>query len=211
MKFEELVARVAELADPEWSIVYDRNGNPIMVVTESVSVIGRTLARGWGFASIAIIRVGGPSPAGDAWVLKCHAVGTDLDDPPHQVLVVPPADTDAWAARHLPPRRCAPITDPRIEQIRAMALMVELRQLFTDDIVSGCRRVERVLEGGDATTTLELMAASVALRTAPGRHASADSLRARVVLELNARLHAEGAPLANRSAILAELDPSFRP
>lgn len=209
MKFEELVARVAELADPEWSIVYDRNGNPIMVVTESVSVIGRTLARGWGFASIAIIRAGGPPPAGDAWILKCHAVGTDLDDPPHQVLTVPPADTDAWAARHLPPRR-TPTTDPRVEQIRAMALMVELYRLFDDDSTSGCRRAERVLEDKHSDV-MELMAVAVALRAAPKGHATADSLRARGVLELNARLRAENISLATRGAVLAELDPSFRP
>lgn len=201
MKFEELVARVAELADHEWSIVYDRNGNPIMVVTESVSVIGRTLA---------IIRAGGPSPAGDAWILKYYAAGADLDDPPHQVLTVPPADTDAWAARHLPPQRRAPTTDPRVEQIRAMALVVELYRLFDDDSTSGCRRAERVLEDKHSDV-MELMAVAVALRAAPKGHATADSLRARVVLELNARLHAEGAPLANRSAVTAALTPSFRP
>ncbi len=210
MKFEELVARVAELADPEWSIVYDRNGNPIMVVTESASVTGRTLARGWGFASIAIIRAGGPSPAGDAWILKCHVAGADPDDPPYQVLTVPPADTDAWAARHLPPQRREATLDPRVEQIRAMALVVELYRLFDDDSTSGCRRAERVLECKHSDV-MELMAVAVALRAAPKGHATADSLRARVVLELNARLHAEGAPLANRSAVTAALTPSFRP
>ena len=210
MKFEELVARVAELADPEWSIVYDRNGNPIMVVTESASVTGRTLARGWGFASIAIIRAGGPSPAGDAWILKCHVAGADPDDPPYQVLTVPPADTDAWAARHLPPQRREATLDPRVEQIRAMALVVELYRLFDDDSTSGCRRAERVLEDKHSDV-MELMAVAVALRAAPKGHATADSLRARGVLELNARLRAENISFATRGAILAELDPSFRP
>jgi len=91
-----------------------------------------------------------------------------------------------------------------------MALMIELRRLFDDDVVSGCRLVECVLKDED-TATLELMAASVALRTAPEPHAVADSLRVMIVTALGARLRAESMPLATRNVILTELDPSFRP
>lgn len=208
MRFEELVARVAELADPEWSVVYSRTGAPVMVVTENPTVLGRA-TRGWGVAFMAIAPAGGLPPAGDAWLLKCYSPGADPDDPPNHVLVVPPDDTDAWAARHLPRRRAA-TADPRVEQIRAMALMIELRRLFDDDVVSGCRLVERVLKDDD-TTTLELMAASVALRTAPEPHAVADSLRVMIASAIGARLRTECMPLSRRCDVLVELDPGRRP
>lgn len=208
MRFEELVARVAELADPEWSVVYSRTGAPVMVVTENPTVLGRA-TRGWGVAFMAIAPAGGLPLAEDAWLLKCYSPGADPDDPPNHVLVVPPEDTDAWVVRHLPRQRAA-TADPRVEQIRAMALMIELRRLFDDDVVSGCRLVERVLKDED-TTTLELMAASVALRTAPEPHAMADSLRALLMTAITARLQVDGTSFESRCDILAALRPGRRP
>lgn len=191
--FTSLARRAAETTTGEWSVVYASDGHPIEVHTTARAACGTYRAL---IASPAAER-GEPGVKLRFYDSPDPEVGEYVS---HSVWLKA-GDVESWMDGRMPPRPCK---DPRVAQLRAAALLVQLRQLIDDDLASGAAAIDRMLGGATPVSTEELMSVVVALRVAP-EHVEFDRRRGQAIEQLRAALRREGMPNVECGAVLREL------